>query len=109
MLRIIQFSEKGYYLKAGTLAEEIKNFPHPTKQFLVRELCRIEMRAVYNLLRQNDKAAIPRARNIITYLEADTNLIPTEANMRRLIEFRETFNKLNKTGIDLTDSVGHLY
>ncbi|HEM5984574.1 TPA: helix-turn-helix transcriptional regulator [Streptococcus suis] len=103
------FSEKGYYLKAGTLAEEIKNFPHPAKHFLVRELCRIEMRAVYNLLRQNDKSAIPRARNIITYLEADTNLIPTEANMRRLIEFREIFNKLNKTGIDLTDSVGHRY
>lgn len=52
------FSEKGYYLKAGTLAEEIKNFPHPAKHFLVRELCRIEMRAVYNLLRQNDKSAI---------------------------------------------------
>ncbi|HEP1819148.1 TPA: hypothetical protein VB845_000952 [Streptococcus suis] len=103
------FSEKGYYLKAGTLAEEIKNFPHPAKHFLVRELCRIEMRAVYNLLRQNDKSAIPRARNIITYLEADTNLIPTEANMRRLIEFREIFNKLNKTGIDLTDPVGHRY
>lgn len=103
------FSEKGYYLKAGTLAEEIKNFPHHAKHFLVRELCLIEMRAVYNLLRQNDKSAIPRARNIIAYLEADTNLIPTEANMRRLIEFREIFNKLNKTGIDLTDPVGHRY
>ncbi|MFC3927479.1 helix-turn-helix domain-containing protein [Streptococcus caprae] len=94
-------SRNGYFNEAKKILDKTGHYPSPNA--VATGTVMIAMQEAYYLIRQNDRAALEKARNILDYIEASNKIIPSEALIKIGRIFEHNFNELNHTGIGIYD------
>lgn len=102
MTLINYLSEQGYYFEADKTIQAVRSAEFPHEYRLASDAIALEMEEVFNLLRQDNPTAIPKARRVMEFFELMKQVSPTTQHyVIQAEQFRKFVMENNRTGISL--------